>query len=400
MSATIPTGANFDFSDPVARWLITEAYRITDTATLVFDIAERLNAAGIPLYRLAFFQRTLHPELLGHAFYWRRGQPISVQEAEFDLLETPEYAASPVALVYNSRRAIRVRLESDEADNFPILADLRTEGATDYIILPIFFADGSVHALSVVADRAGGFSDAELDRLEMLKLLFARLVEIHALRHGAVNLLDAYVGHQAGERVLAGAFRRNQLESIRAVIWYADMRGFTRLSDRLPGDQVIATLGDFYAAICDPVAQRGGEVLKFIGDAVLAIFPLTDKDGAAAEQLLAERALNAAAAAMVAMAELNVTRAERGEVTLGYGIALHIGDVLYGNVGTKRRLDFTIIGPAVNFAARLEKLCATLGKPLLVSEPLARLTSGRLVTAGRHSLKDIDQTQTIYELAP
>lgn len=392
MDVAVPR-PKFDYGDPIAEWLVADAFRLDDTEALIGGIAERLFGAGIPLFRLAYFRRSLHPEFLGKAYFWRRGQGVTTQIAAHDLIDGPDFRASPIRVVYEQKKTLRVRLDRVEPD-FPILKAFKAEGATDYLMLPVVFADGHVDALSVISDAQGGFGDADLDRMYWLQLLFARVAEIQSLRRAATDLLDAYVGRAAGARILSGAIKRGDGESLRAVIWYSDLRGFTALSDLLPRDALIALLNDYFDAVGGVVTERGGEILKFIGDAMLAIFPVVaDNDRDAAE-----RALDAAHAAQGAIADRNRDRVARGQPAIAFGLALHIGDVLFGNIGTRSRLDFTVIGPAVNHAARIEALAKPLGRTLVASGEVAAQLPGRLITLGRHRLDGVAEPREVFGL--
>lgn len=382
------------YSDPLARWFVTEAYKITDTAALVTAAGEQLVAAGIPLYRLAYFQLTLHPELAGKGYAWRRGRGAEVGSAPHGLQQEARYRDNPLPAVFEQRKTIRVRLEQLTAPQAPILRQLKEEGATDYVALPLVFSTGHVDGLSVVSDRPGGFSTADLDRMYLLQFAFTRLVETHSLRDTAINLLDAYVGHAAGQRILAGEVKRGDGQTIEAVIWYCDLRGFTRASDQLPRDAIIALLNDYFGAMAEAVTTAGGEILKFMGDAMLAILPVAGDSQRAG---VAAAALGAARAAGDAIAALNRRRAVSGAPLLRFGLALHIGEVMFGNIGASARLDFTVIGPAVNYAARLERLCASLDRPVLLSATLAALLPRSAVAPlGPHALKDVETPQIVY----
>lgn len=383
------------YADPLARWFVTEACRITDTRGLIAAAGEQLVLAGIPLYRLAYFQLTLHPEFAGTAYFWRRGQGVdSATRAHGDNPDA-EYPDNPLPIVFRQRKTVRVRLERTEPQA-PILRQLKGEGATDYVALPLLFTSGHVDALSVVSDKPGGFSTNDLERMFLLQFAFTRLVEVHSLRDTAVQLLDAYVGRAAGQRILAGDVLRGGGQTIEAVIWYCDLRGFTRLSDRLPRDEVIALLNDYFSAMGDIVTKAGGEILKFMGDGMLAMLPIASPDERAA---VARRAVLAAASVSDAITVLNRIRAAADEPEVRFGLALHVGEVMFGNIGASSRLDFTVIGPAVNYTARLERLCPALGRSVILSKALATLVPERdTVALGRHALKDIDEAQAIFGL--
>ena len=384
------------YGDPLARWFVTEAYRITDTGQLIAAAGKQLVAAGIPLYRLAYFQLTLHPEFAGKAYTWRRGHGVEVSEATHGLMERSEYLDNPLPPVFEQRRTVRVRLEAVEPQA-PILKQLKQNGATDYVALPLLFTTGHVDALSVVSDRSGGFSAVDLDRMFQLQFAFTRIVETHSLRDTAINLLDAYVGRAAGQRILAGEVKRGDGQTIEAVLWYCDLRGFTRASDRLPRDAIIGLLNDYFSIMGGAVTNAGGEILKFMGDGMLAMLPIASP---AERSATAARAIEAAVGAYRMIAALNLMRVTVDEPSVRFGLALHVGEVMFGNIGASARLDFTVIGPAVNHAARLEKLCGQLDRPIVVSQALAALLPEReVVLLGHHLLKDIDEPQPVYSLS-
>ena len=383
------------YADPLARWFVTEAYKIADTGQLVAAAGEQLVKAGIPLYRLAYFQLTLHPELDGKAYFWRRDQQVQVQTAAAGLKSRPEFRDNPIAIVYEKRKTLRVRLENVEP-KAPALRQFKAEGATDYVALQLLFGNGHVDGLSVISDKAGGFSMADLDRMFQLQFAFTRIVEAHSLRDTAANLLDAYVGRAAGQRILAGEVKRGSGQTIEAVLWYCDLRGFTRASDTLPRDTVINLLNDYFDVMGKIVTGAGGEILKFMGDGMLGMFPVPTPGERARVALNVVRAAGSVADAITI---LNGIRAAADEPAVRFGLALHIGEVMFGNIGASNRLDFTVIGPAVNHAARLEKLCVPLGRPIVLSGALAQLLPpGDVEPLGAHALKDIDQPQPVFGL--
>ena len=383
------------YNDPLARRFVTEAFRITDTAALIGASGEQIAAAGIPLARLAYFQFTLHPEVAGKSYTWRRGHGVAVGSAPHGLLQEQRFRDSPMLPVFEQAKAVRFRLDRGE-HHAPVLAELTREGATDYVALPLVFSTGHVDGLSVVSDTPGGFSRGDLDRMYLLQFAFTRIVETHSLRDTATYLLDAYVGRAAGQRILAGAVKRGGGETIEAVIWYCDLRDFTAMSDRLPRDAMIALLNDYFGALGAAVTDHGGEILKFIGDAMLAIFAV---EAPAARAEVVGRAARAAAQALAAIAALNARRAADGAPPIRFGLALHLGEVMFGNIGASARLDFTVIGPAVNQAARLEGLCSTLGRAVVVSDAIAAyLPTHDLEPLGAHALKGIAEPQAVYGL--
>ena len=245
--------------------------------------------------------------------------------------------------------------------------ELRSASVTDYVVLPAPFSDGTNKALSLATTRVDGFSDDEIALFAAMTPAVAVNLEIQALRRMARTLLDTYVGRQSSGRVLAGQIRRGMGETINAVIWLSDLRGFTSLSESSPRDELIEMLNRYFGPMCDAVEVSGGEILKFIGDSVLAIFPI-ELDAAAA----CRRALEAAHAAGIAIEAENLLRAASGAPQIHYGLALHLGDVMYGNIGGDARLDFTVIGPAVNLTSRIELMCKDLQRSPLLSAEFVR----------------------------
>jgi adenylate cyclase len=231
---------------------------------------------------------------------------------------------------------------------------------------PLYHTLGKRHVVTFATDRPGGFDDAHVVGLMRLLPVLALVSEIRIKNRLARTLLETYVGSHAGELILAGATRRGTGTTVRAAIMICDLRDFTRISDNWPRDDVIDLLNGYFDAMSEPIARHGGEILKFIGDGLLAIFPLSQPNACA-------NLLHAVTEARQAMMALNETNLEAGWAPLNYGIGVHVGDVMYGNIGSSSRLDFTVIGPAVNMASRLETLTKQVGKPVLLSHAFADL---------------------------
>jgi adenylate cyclase len=255
--------------------------------------------------------------------------------------------------------------------------------------LPLCFSTGELHAATFATKGPAGFSDDELARLRQLLRPLARVTEIFALRRTAQNLLDTYVGHHTGARILSGRIMKGDLETLRAVLWFSDLRGFTELSQRLAPAQVIATLNELFDCQVPAIEAQGGEVLKFMGDGLLAIFPFDDEASIGAA---CKRALVAAQTARAKVSERN----ERAATAIHFGVALHVGEVAYGNVGGASRLDFTCIGSAVNLAARLEGLTGKLGRVLVISEALAAHIDEPLDELGTFELKGVREAVRVF----
>ncbi|MGE5200432.1 MAG: adenylate/guanylate cyclase domain-containing protein [Acidobacteriota bacterium] len=376
----------------IAAWLIDGARSAQEPQAVLAELCGRLVAAGVPLWRVAVFVRTLHPQVMGRRFLWVEGAGVSVTESPHEVIETAEFRDSPVAWVYSEGRPLRRRLcDPGGPVDFPLLAELKAEGVTDYLATPLIFTDGAVHAATWTTRQPQGFKADEVDAIEALVPPLTRVAEVRALRRIARNLLDTYVGPHAGARILSGQIRRGDAETIRAAIWLSDMRGFTTLADTLPPRFLIDLLNRYFDCQVPAILRHGGEVLKFIGDGLLAIFPLA---GAAAPEVCG-RALAAAVEARDAIAAL--AGAAEGEIgRVRFGVALHLGEVLYGNIGGGNRLDFTCIGPAVNLAARIEALAGRLGRTVLASGDFARHCGGDLVSVGAFTLPGFRAAQTIF----
>jgi adenylate cyclase len=374
----------------IADWLIDGARSAPQPAQVLAQLSERLVACGIPLWRVAVFVRTLHPQVMGRRFIWRPGTEVEVSEAPFELLESADFLENPIAQVYATGRALRRKLtDPDCAVDFPVLSELRAEGITDYLASPLVFTDGAIHAVTCTTRQAGGFTDAQITGIEAIITPLARVAEIRALRRMGSTLLDTYVGHDAGERILAGHIRRGDIEEIHAAIWLSDMRGFTALADSLPPPVLIDLLNRYFDCQVPVILDHGAEVLKFMGDGLLAIFNIAGN-----ETEVCERALAAARRAQANIAALS----DSAMPGLRFGLALHIGDVLYGNIGSGNRLDFTCIGPAVNCAARIEKLTSQLGRAVLASGEFARHCAGEFTPLGEFRLAGFSTPQLVFGL--
>jgi adenylate cyclase len=278
--------------------------------------------------------------------------------------------------------------------DFGVLNDLRTEGATDYAAFPLLFTDGTIHVATWSTREPGGFTGKQFADLESVIAPLARVAEIRALRRTAGNLIDTYVGHQTGERILSGQIRRGYVEAIRAAIWLSDMRGFTAISEKLPPQALIDRLNTYFGAQVPAVLDHGGEVLKFMGDGLLAIFPITgDADPAA----VCRRTL--ACARDVRSRIAGLPRAAETDDPIRFGLALHVGEVMYGNIGGGNRLDFTCIGPAVNLAARLEKVASKLGETVVASADFAGHFPDEFRRLGEHAVAGFAAPQAVFGLA-
>ncbi len=384
---------------PVIQWLMKDG-RVTVHNMSDFGdrLCARINDAGIPIVRAFCGVRTLHPLVAATAYIWHRGAGTERITATWEQTETPEFNDNPLARVSITGVPIRQRLDvSDDELDFEVFREFKREGMTDYFSLPLIFSDGSRNPMSFQTDAPAGFSDADIAGLEEIVDTMAPIVETETAYRTARQVLRTYVGRRTGDRVLSGAITRGSGETIDAVIWYCDLRDFTGLTDSLPSDQLLALLNDYFEIMAGAVTEAGGEVLKFVGDAMLAIFALTDGSDSNAAASCA-KALAAARAARERLKAHNAERRAAGLPEIRYGLALHLGEVHYGNIGAPDRLDFTVIGPAVNHAARLEKLGSDLGHPITASASVAAVAPDALHSLGAHQLRGVAEPQEVFAL--
>ncbi|WP_456619746.1 MULTISPECIES: adenylate/guanylate cyclase domain-containing protein [unclassified Bradyrhizobium] len=380
----------------IINWLIDGARSSRGPAEMIADACEHLVAAGLPLWRFGVFIRTLHPEIFGRNFIWREGEEVEVGTVDFEILDTPEFARSPLRIVFEEGLEVRGRIDDIDTKRFPFLEDMRAEGVTDYIATPMRFLDGSIHACSWTTRHSGGFSDDHIATIRSIVAPLARVSEIVTLRRTASMLLDTYVGNRAGERILAGQIRRGHNDTMQAAIWLSDLRGFTALSDRLPAETVVEILNHYFDCQVTAIRGHGGEVLKFMGDGLLAVFPIDEYVGDAAH--VCTRVLEAARESRASVEALAFPVGGVIE-RFRFGVALHVGNILYGNIGGGNRLDFTCIGPAVNLAARLEKIAGRTGRTVVASEGFASVCHGGWRELGEFPIAGFSKAQRVYGLA-
>ncbi|HUA52468.1 MAG TPA: adenylate/guanylate cyclase domain-containing protein [Candidatus Sulfotelmatobacter sp.] len=376
-------------------WLIDGGRSEQDAQKMLDATCRRLVEAGVPLSRVGVFIQTLHPNVVARRFVWRPGAAVQMSEATYETAEQPEYKASPMAHVYEHGTALRRRLvDPDCPIDYPVLQEFREQGITDYLIVPLRFSDGSLHAVTFATVAPQGFDDAHVAAIDTIVIPLARVAEIRAARRTAITLLETYVGQRSGARILAGHIRRGDVETIEAAFWYSDLREFTALNEALAPHDLIVLLNEYFGAVTNAVTARGGEVLQFIGDAALAIFPVgSDTDG---RRGACRAALDAAYNARESVAAINRGRVADGRPTIRFGIGLHVGAVSWGNVGGVDRLGLNVIGPAVNRTARLETLTKQVGLPVLLSQDFADALGVACRPVGRFTLKGVPEPQAVY----
>ncbi len=380
----------------LSDWLLIHARMNDEVGTRDAMIVNRLREAGIPIARAMIAMRSLHPQVDAFSATWEEGKEMVFREHLLGNLNTREMAGNPIFIATNYGKNLRYRLTDAPPENeTAILTELRESGMIDYVVIALPFGDGTHRAMTFATRNHQGFSDAHVDILNGISTALAAIFEIRYLRYLAGVLMDTYVGATAGRKVLEGAIKRGSSETIHAVIWFCDLKGFTALSESLSADALLDTLNSYFEVMTEAIEVENGEVLKFIGDAVLAIFQPT-ASGKDAEKDAAMRALTAAQAAMHGLVAVNAMREKNRQPLIQCGIALHFGDLLYGNVGGQRRLDFTVIGPAVNLASRIESLTRDLKQTVLVSETFSEVHGGEFQNLGQFSFKGIREKGNVF----
>lgn len=377
--------------DELHEWMCQGAPPYSDGRTIVSQICERLVAAGVPVTRFALFMLTIHPIIKGRRLSWTPAEGTIIREAGFALFDTDQYHRNPLPDVANTRQSLRRRLvDPDCPHDYNIVDELIEDGYTDYLAQPVIYIDGEVHTMSWSTHHRQGFGEDSIAALEKIRGPLSRLVEIYLIRLNAANIISTYVGRNSGEAVLGGRIKRGDAEEISAVILFADLKGYTELSNSKPFEEVIETLNGFYDALEEPIMANGGEILKFMGDGLLAIFPVEEGADSAEAAAVAEKARQAVAAAHKEL--------EGKDGQPGFRSALHIGRLYYGNIGASRRLDFTAIGPAVNLAARLLSAASATGHDDVCSAEIATLAGGNQRKICELTLKGFTGQQSVFAL--
>jgi adenylate cyclase len=394
-------------------WAVREGLRGADAYHLFDGYCQRLVVDGFPLWRAHTAMETLHPQWNGYGFTWRRDlNAIAPEQYAHGTFEDEIWVTSPLNRLIQLAEdgepnpTMRRRLEQGPQErDFPVLEEFFRQGGTDYVAYLFIYGDasgrdrsqGSGIVYSFTTDRKGGYSDDDVRLVQATLPGLTLAMKAHAGHIIASGLLATYLGEDAGRRVHAGSIMRGSVDKLNAVIWYADIRGFTPISDSAPGPVVVELLNETFEALAGALRPHGGQVLKFIGDAMLAVFAFDERDRAET----CRHALDAAIEAMAAIDEMNKARSEAGVPVASVDLALHLGEVLYGNVGATDRLDFTVIGPAVNEAARIEVLCEPLGRAVLASAEFVAGIAGvdsRLESLGRHTLRGVREANEIFGL--
>jgi adenylate cyclase len=362
---------------------------------IVEGLGRHLAADGIPLMRMSVNLSDYHPEVIGRSYAWNQGKGMEIVDRAYTPKRSETYLTSPIKVIHDGGEGLRRKLEGPSAVlDFEVTRELRDEGATDYVAMALVFSDSTRHFASWTTARAGGFTTEEITFLDLILPLMCMRLELAHARRITGQLLTTYLGSVATRRIISGDIRRSPGENISAVIFYCDLRGFTQMTGFLAPNDIIAVLGEYFDAVASPVRARGGDVIKMIGDGMIAIFPA--EDGPAMVQA-ARAALDAAQEARRTLEAIPSDRLPDGVDALAAGFALHAGQVTFGNIGSRDRLDFTVIGPAVNEVSRIEPLTKVLGESILLTASLAKLPAGIGVRSlGLHHLRGVLEPHEIF----
>ncbi|KIC12403.1 guanylate cyclase [Leisingera sp. ANG-M1] len=394
-------------SGPLIAWLMEQGLQGTSQQDLLDGYCQRLTEAGVPLMRFHLAQRAYNPEFGGIGIRWIRGESITSHHYEYQETPGEEWLKSPFyQLLQQEQPELRVQMEAGPPFEFPVIDELFEAGATDYFAAGLRFhppeekpADprrpGEGILVSWTTDRKGGFSSRELDLIRTTLPHLGLALKSSSNRQIASDLLQIYLGRDAGRRVLSGEIRRGSSQEIDAVICLFDLKGFTELAERLPGPELIDMLNGYFGLAVAAIQAHGGNILKFMGDGMLTMFNL----GSIEED--AHAALAAANELCGKIRAYNAEREAEGLPTAGFTLALHAGDILYGNIGAKNRLDFTVIGQTVNQTARIAGMHRSVGQNIIMSEDVQKAAKGTeydLVSLGRYMLRGVAEPIELYTI--
>ena len=391
-------------------WMVAEALNagLDDYQRIYSDFWDRFHAAGIPLLRVHAAMQTLHPLMNAISLTWHRGEDTVLDTYRVDDgADSEAWEKNPLkVLVDNQESFCRHRLPptSTIANRHPILKKFSDNGATDYLGFTVRFAPGDMALnrqggmiASFTTDQAGGFTKQEIDLIKRVLPRFALVAKLAGRERLFHNVIEAYLGTDAGARVREGQISLGSGQMIDAVIWFSDLRNSTPLAEKLGHEHFLTLLNDYFSALAGAVMDSGGVVLRFIGDAALAIFPIADDRFTEIEAR--KLALVAAKDAIVRAETVNAERAARGDEPFGYGIGLHVGRIMYGNIGVPSRVEFSVIGPAANEAARIESMTKTLNEHVVVSEAFAGGLEEPFRDLGTHELRGASKPVQLFGLA-
>lgn len=388
----------------ITDWLVDQSLGEPDIVELFEGVCKRLHAIGVPVSRAMLMWSTLHPLFQAENVVWRRDHAAELRQFPHQDSSTEQWQRSPMRHMLEANiNVLRRRLTGPGALlDFEILQDLAKEGYTDYLVMSSVLFATSVYSnntsrrgmfVTWASDRPGGFIDDDLAALQRIQRRLAIACKTVIQSRISNNIAEAYLGRETGKRVLAGSIRLGDGEQTRALVWYSDLRSSTRLAETMPSSDFLELLNVYFECSARPAIAAGGEVLAFVGDAVLAIFPIGDDSELPA---LTRKVTEALKKSLVLADEINAERATKGLEAIRYGIGLNVGEVMYGNIGVPERLAFSAIGPTVIEVARIEKMTKAIGARVLATSDIAAIEPNLWRSTGVHRLEGVGQPQELF----
>lgn len=380
--------------DPVIDWLFKRGRLVEDQTTFVQTLSETLLEVGAPIDKLTVSLPTLNPLVKATSATWSKNTNETIPfVAQHNIFTSDRYKGSPLEQLFETNRSVRQSLLELPENAHRAFTELAEDDFTDYYAMPITFSSGLGSAFIVATKAPGGFSPCDIRNLKRLRDFFAPSLEVYSLRFLSKSLMTTYVGKRTGEKVLSGMIRRGDADTINAALWFSDLRNFTHLTETLPAEEVFSMLNEYFEFVAAAVSSRGGEILRFIGDAMLIVFPISSE---VSKKSACNAALEATKDAHATLAVVNHLRKRKSQPLIEFGVGLNVGEVVYGNVGAPDRLDFTVMGPAVNRTARLESLTKKLGQDILVSKDFSDQIDCKTISLGLHKMKGIKEPQSVF----
>ncbi len=377
------------------HWLVSKGRLLGDEVAIVKGYCEGLVKLGVPLARARIAQNYSNPLLSAWGIIWTPDNTERYTVAT-TVLSTGAWQGSPFEYIVTHRQPLRMRLtDTDLSAEHPVYAELAEAGATDFIAIPLEHGNGTVQGTSFTSNAAGGFSDRDIGYLNETRFALAAALEPLAVRHSQNSLLQTYLGHGPAREIEQGHVKRGENKTVEAAILFADLRGFTQKANTWSETRLLEMMGEYFEMVVSPIQENGGDVLKFMGDGILAIFEQRDSDGATCDA-----AVKSARQALVNLRAYNEAGKQTGRDPIEFVIGLDFGSVTFGNIGSPDRLDFTVVGQAVNLASRVQELCKDLGENLLATTNVARRTGEAIQSAGFHSVRGLPQEIEVFKVPP
>ncbi len=382
-------------SDDITNWLISEGRLLGDGVAIVNGYASRLAQAGVPLSRANISQRFANPLLVAWGVIWTP-EETSQYDVTHKMLETVSYVGSPFEYLHTHQKPLHKSLVGlDRNVDHSSYLELSDAGGTDLFALLLTYGDGSQNGCTFVTDDPDGFQAEHVDLIRKTSDGLACAMEPVSMRRSTESLLRTYIGQGPAEAVCNGSIQRGESKAVEAVVVFSDLRGFTSKSESWSEADLYAALNDYFDTVVQAMNDHGGDVLKFMGDGILSIFTI---DGTEQRDAQCRKAIAAARAVITRLGKLNENRRIAGLENLELGIGINTGPVSYGNIGSPSRLDFTVLGSAVNIASRTQDLCKTLGETILATDPVAQSEPGVYEDRGNHALRGVAKPTRLFAL--